>query len=162
MKTEIISQYRASLSMLLSTIKKCPEALWENDQYENAYWRIVYHTLFYTALYLSPSYTEFNTWTKHKPTYNSLGTVTPLNEPVVINEAYTKDDMIEYLESIFNDCENFVNNNPLEAESGFYWLPMNKFELHIYNIRHIHHHIGQLIERLHQTGITGIEWKAKG
>ncbi len=46
MKIAILSQYKASLKMLLNVIAKCPDRLWENRSYENAYWRIVYHTLF--------------------------------------------------------------------------------------------------------------------
>ena len=35
---------------------------------------------------------------------------------------------------------------------------MTTAELHLYSIRHIQHHIGQLIERLHQAGIQGFPW----
>jgi len=40
--------------MLTDTIKRCPDELWENNEYENTYWRIVYHTLYYASLYLEP------------------------------------------------------------------------------------------------------------
>jgi hypothetical protein len=32
----------------------------------------------------------------------------------------------------------------LERESGFRWLPFSRSELHVYNIRHVQHHTGQL------------------
>ncbi len=41
----------------------------------------------------------------------------------------------------------------LDADSGFYWLPFNKFELQLYNIRHIQHHTGQLTDRLRQAAM---------
>jgi hypothetical protein len=160
MKKEIISQYKASLKMLKDTINKCPDNLWNNSEHENSYWRIVYHALFYTSLYLSKSINTFTPWKNHKDNYECLGSLTFDKKPVVINSSYSKEEMIEYLESIFDNCESFVNSTSLEDESGFPWLPMTKGELHLYNIRHIQHHAGQLIERLHNAGIKGINWVA--
>jgi hypothetical protein len=158
MEQEIISQYRASLKMLIDVIDKCPETLWNNAAFENPYWRIVYHTLFYTALYLSEATDTFVPWEKHILNYNYLGKVTQHNSPIVIERIYNKDETISYAESIYKDCENSVINMK-GKESGFEWLPMNRLEIHIYNIRHLQHHIGQLTERLHQSGIRGINWE---
>jgi hypothetical protein len=55
MKNELVSQYRSSIKMLMDTVEKCPDSLWDDATYENAYWRIVYHALFYTSLYLTGS-----------------------------------------------------------------------------------------------------------
>ncbi|MCL4826199.1 MAG: hypothetical protein KJZ95_02460 [Caldilinea sp.] len=46
--------------------------------------------------------------------------------------------------------------------SGFYWLPMNKLELQIYNIRHIHAHASELAERLSQRAGIEIDWVSMG
>ncbi len=159
---EITSQYRASLKMLTDVINKCPDTLWNDTSYENAYWRIVYHTLFYTALYLSESPSAFKPWAKHIANYNSLGMLTRDGKPVVIEQVYAKDELTEYAESIFEECEaavpKFINNET----SGFPWVPLNRFSLHLHNLRHIQHHTGQLTERLHQAGIKGIEWVGLG
>jgi hypothetical protein len=157
MKKEIASQYKASLKMLMDTIQKCPNDLWENNEYENQYWRIVYHTLFYTSLYLEPA--KFIPWAKHIENYNRLGSVTYDNKPIIINKAYSKKEMLDYLEIIYNDCESLVKNTLIEEKSGFDWLPTNRMELHLYNIRHIQHHTGQLVERLRQNGVKGIRWE---
>jgi hypothetical protein len=161
MKNAITSQYKSSLKMLMDVIEKCPDCVWEDDAYENAYWRIVYHSLFYTALYLSKSEHNFVPWTKHIKNYNYLGLLSHDKKPIVINSIYYKADLMGYARSIFNSLETLVTDNA-DEESGFSWLPMNKPELHIYNIRHIQHHTGQLIERLHQNGISGINWVGKG
>jgi len=162
MKKEIISQYKASLKMLLDAVNKCPDNLWDNNEFGDAYWRIVYHTLFSTSVYLSPSVTEFKPWVKHKKNYNSLGTIGRDNSPIIINSTYIKEELREYLDCIISDCETSVNNMLQDEESGFDWLPMNKFELHLYNIRHIQHHVGQLVDRLHLAGIKGIIWERMG
>lgn len=160
MEKEVISQYKASLKMLEDVINKCPQELWENNhEYENAYWRIVYHTLFYASLYLEGS--KFVQWEKHKINYNRLGSFTHENEPIIVESIYSKNEMLDYLKSINNKCEDLVKTTAMEDESGFDWLTMNKRELQFYNIRHIQHHVGQLVERLHQIGIKGISWEGR-
>ncbi|KPV49022.1 hypothetical protein SE17_34945, partial [Kouleothrix aurantiaca] len=56
---------------------------------------------------------------------------------------------------------NFVRQQvpalALDAPSGFSWLPLTKFELQIYSIRHIQQHAGELMERL-GPGATGLDW----
>ena len=158
MKAAFISQYRAGLKMLVYTIEKCPDDLWKKDGYESAYWRIVYHTLFYTAFYLSENAEAFIPWEKHRFNYNRLGTIDDDGNPIIIANAYSKDELLDCIQFIADNVEEAVNSTNENQESGFNWLPIDKFELHLYNIRHIQHHVGQLIERLHQNGITGISW----
>ena len=162
MENEIISQYKASLKMLLDTINKCPDDLWEDDdRYKNAFWRVAYHTLHYTALYLSGGPDDFIPWHKHIDGYHNLGRTTSKNNPESIEIVYPKDDLTIYAELIIASLIGLITGfNPAE-KSGFFWLGMNLFELHLYNIRHVQHHTGQLIERLHQVGIKGIKWVGK-
>jgi len=162
MKKEIISQYRAALKMLAYAIEKCPDAVWKKDKHENAYWRLVYHALYYTDLYLTDSPESFNPWEKHLENYQYLGKVSRDNKPLILWEIYSKSEMLEYTKALFNRCEKSVHDTDLDGSSGFPWLPMNKFELQLYNIRHLQHHIGQLIERLHQQDIRGIKWESRG
>ncbi|MCP3919248.1 MAG: hypothetical protein GY711_27225 [bacterium] len=60
------SQYRATLAMLRDAIERCPENEWTNTAHENAFWRIVYHTLFYTHLYAMPDESSFHPWAQHQ------------------------------------------------------------------------------------------------
>jgi len=161
MHKEITRQYQASLKMLMDVIEKCPDSIWANEEYENAYWRIVYHALFYTTLYLSANPVEYVPYPHHIENYNLLGTHTKDHQPIHIERIYLKDEMMEYTVAVFNSIESWVNRFPMEDSSGFDWIPLNRFELHLYNIRHLQHHTGQLIERLHQTGIKGIKWEGR-
>jgi len=158
MKTAFISQYRAGLKMLVEVIEKCPDSLWNDDSHGAAYWRIAYHALFYTGFYLSESVDTFMPWEEHLPGYNQLDAVNHDNEPVVITTVYSKAGLLDYTNLIDKNLEEAVNRTNEGDESGFPWIPMDKFELHLYNIRHLQHHTGQLIERLHQKGINGINW----
>ncbi len=161
MKAAIISQYRAALTMLIDTIEKCPDALWNDVNYDSAYWRIVYHSLFYTDLYLSETVNSFIVWNKHLPNYNRLGKLNEDQTPFVTGTVYSKEELMAYAGLIISNTSTLVDEESFEYESGFPWIKMTKFELHLYNVRHIQHHVGQLIERLHQNGISAIDWKGK-
>jgi len=159
MKSDIISQYKAALAMLMDTIEKCPDDLWFSDRYANACWRIAYHAVFYTALYLSKSPGDFKPWPYHRFNYNYLGDKSHDGQLIVITEKYTKGQVIDYAKSVVNDLENLVDDQGLEERCGFEWIPLSRLGLHFYNIRHLQHHTGQLTERLHSVGISGIKWE---
>jgi len=58
-------QYHASLAMLKDTIEKCPESVWLREGGRPG-WRIAYHTLFYTHLYLMPDEAAFVRFSGHR------------------------------------------------------------------------------------------------
>ena len=155
----ITSQYRASLEMLSGAITTCTDALWLDPEYKNPFWHIAYHTLFYTHLYVQRSGKEFLPWSKHIDPFHTLDPHPhdPQKEPNTA-KPYTKEDILEYLDVCLNEVEKNMSTVDLEAESGFHWLPFSKLELQIYNIRHIQHHTGQLIDRLRTKESFGITW----
>jgi hypothetical protein len=150
---EIKSQYGASLTMLGQAIERCPPALWHDPSYQNPFWHVAYHVLFYTHFYLSPTEASFRPWEKHRDEFVSLEDAgNPERAP------YTQDELLAYLAFCRDQVEREVDALDLEAESGFYWLPFNKLELQFYNIRHIMEHTGELGERLGATGEIEIDW----
>jgi hypothetical protein len=160
-KEIIKSQYRASLEMLREAVFKCADALWYDEGYENPFWHIAYHALFFTHLYLQDSGKDFVPWAKHRHEYEFLGTLPwpPHREPD-IGEPYTKEEVLEFLGVCQNEVEERVTSVDLEAASGFDWLPFGKLELQFYNIRHLQHHTGQLVDRLRARQATGVSWVA--
>lgn len=158
MKKEIASQYRASLKMLLTVIDRCPDHLWNDKSYSNTYWQIAYHTLHYTSLYLSESLEKFITFANHISGYHVLGEAIPDQKDEAFIPGFAKQDLLQFGSEINAALENHVESQDLTGPSGFDWLNMNRFELNLYNIRHIQHHTGQLVECLHQHGISGINW----
>ncbi len=159
----IKSQYYASLEMLKQAIVKCPVSLWTDQGYENKFWHIAYHALFYTHLYLQSSGEDFVPWSKHRDKYRSLRPAPerPHKEPD-IEEPYTKEEILEYLKFCQAQVDEKVGSLNLDAESGFYWLPFGKMELQFYNIRHIQHHTGELYERLGTRENVHLDWVGKG
>lgn len=143
------SQYHASLAMLRQAVEKCPDSLWADPKYKNKFWHIAYHVLFYTHFYLHKSEKEYTPWIKHRDQYQFMGTLPwPPHDQPKIGEPAGKEEVLEYIDFCREQVDGMVDALDLDSESGFYWLPFSKAELQLYNIRHIQHHAGQLIDRL--------------
>jgi len=156
-RESILRQYRAALEMLGQAIEQCPEGLWLSNDYRNRFWHIAYHSVFYTHLYVQPSESDFQAWAKHVPNSNYLGPWAK-DEPFQLPEPYAKPDVQEYWKLCGIEVEKQIPLVNLEASSGFSWLPFNKLELQFYNIRHLQHHTGQLVERLRNAANLGVSW----
>jgi hypothetical protein len=140
----IQSQYLAALEMLKQVIVKCPAAQWNAPGDKDKFWNKAYHTLFYVHLYLQETEAHFRPWEKH-------------HDPDT-GEPFTHDEVLEYLVFVQGQVREQVPALNLEAESGFDWLPFNKLELQLYNIRHIQQHTGELYERLGTRENIELDW----
>jgi hypothetical protein len=153
------SQYFSSLEMLRDAIDRCPPALWNDPEAKNRFWHVAYHALFYTHLYLQESEQSFVAWTGHRQNQQFLGPLPwpPHAEPE-IGEPYTREELLDYAALCRKEVETRLSGLDLEAASGFSWIPFNKTELQMYNIRHLQHHTGQLIDRLRTRGGIQVNW----
>jgi len=154
-KKTVKSQYYASLEMLRQVILGCPETLWNSIDYKAPFWQIAYHVLFYTHFYLQTTEDDFVPWKKHREELISLG---PSDQELESVEPYSKEEILAYHKLCCEQVEDQVTSLDLETKSGFYWLPFNKFELQIYNIRHIQQHTGELFERLGASADIELDW----
>jgi len=154
-KEIIKSQYYASLEMLRQAILKCPDSLWHSPEYQNQFWQIAYHAIFYAHLYLHATEAEFVPWKLHRRE------IARFEDPGKVTEhesLYSKEDILEYLTLCLEQMPGHVDASDLQAESGFDWLSFNKLELQFYNIRHIQQHTGELCERLGTVGDIEVDW----
>jgi len=159
MENVLISQYGAALAMLRSAIETSSDRLWVSDSYKNRFWHIAYHTLFYAHLYLSRGEGTFAPWKQGRPQAHFLGALPwPPRAQPEIGEPYSRASLLEYQTLVTESVEGQVRSVPFHEPSGFEWLPMNRLELHLYNIRHIQHHTGQLCDRIRADGGGGVEW----
>ncbi|MFN8440819.1 MAG: DinB family protein [Caldilineaceae bacterium] len=155
----IRSQFLATLAMLQQSVEKCPDSFWNVADDKVKFWHIAYHGLFFTHLYLQSNEAEFRPWPKHRPDYQAMGPITyEGNRLPEIGEPYTKAEILEYLAFCRQQVEQQVANLDLSAPSGFGWLPMSKFELQIYSIRHLQQHTGELMERLGSREGISVDW----
>ena len=139
----IASQYRAALEMLEQAIIACPEALWHRQDDPNPFWQVAYHALFFTHLYAQGSQQTFRPWLGHREEYRFEHST-----PAAPAEPATKAVVLEYLAFCRQQVAVHVPAIALDAPSGFAWLPFTRFELHLYSIRHLQQHVGELMERL--------------
>lgn len=139
-RASIIAQYHAALEMLKHAIVACPDPLWNSVGERSAFWQVAYHALFYTHLYLQESEQTFRPWSGHRAEY-----LPDRERPA---EPPNKQLVLDYLAFCQRQVAERTADVALEAPSGFGWIPLNKFELQIYTIRHIQQHTGELMERL--------------
>lgn len=158
------SQYHASLQALQLAIKECPSELW-NDPADGlaTFWRVAYHTLFFTDYYLREGHQSLAPWSRHRheayilgPIHREGGRLPDQCEP------YTREDILEY----WKICDDMVNTavdemNLDSTDSGFPWYAMTKFEHQLVNIRHIQHHAAALATRLRREANIQVGWVGK-
>jgi len=155
----ITSQIRAALQMLRSMIEACPDDLWNRPSDSNPTWALAYHAIYFAHLYLSPSEESFEPFGHACAGREGFGR-TDLDDWTRLgpDDVYSVDDVLAYLEHVDGRVADLVRAVPLDGPSGFQWLPFTKEEAHLYNLRHIQHHAGGLIERLRQAANRGVRW----
>ena len=120
---------------------------------------LAYHTLFFAHLYLSLSEEASDPFGKEAEGHPGFGR-SDLGDWAELEpeDVYAKSDVLAYCGHIDDRVSDLVQSTPFDAPSGFHWLPFSRGEAHLYNLRHIQHHTGQLIERLRQTTDEGTAW----
>ena len=158
----VISQYIATLAMLEECVVMCPDDLWDTDEPPNRFYQIAYHALFYTHLYVQPNQEDFIPWARHVDGHQSFGGPAYPGGPVpTAADAYTKDDVLEYLAFCRDQVNSIIPTLDFESESGFPWLPFGKLEHQFYSIRHVMLHVGELAERLSAMRGVEVNWVSK-
>jgi hypothetical protein len=156
-KAIIAGQFEAGLCMLNNCIEQCPEKEWDGLIGKYPFWHVVYHTLMYVDLYLSPGEATFAPRTIHPAGWQEFEEEYP-------SRRFEKQEMAEYLAL----CRDMLSRT-IEAEteqslagpSGFSRLVFSRAELHLYNMRHLQHHAGQLSAFLRRTGVD-TKWVKTG
>jgi hypothetical protein len=153
-------QYHAALAMLNQAIEQCPDSLWTEGNGQVAFWRVAYHALFFTHMYLQPDEKTFRLWKHHRDEYESLGPLPwPPHALPKIGEPYTKAQILEYWQFCSAMVDAAVDGLDLDAqECGFWWYKLPKLDHQINNIRHIQHHAALLSGRLRQAIGVDVEW----
>jgi hypothetical protein len=164
-RSALKSQYHASLKTLRLAIEKCPDSMW-NDANDGLaqFWRVSYHAIFYTHLYLQQEEKTFRPWAKAQPEANFIGNLSwENNRPPKDCKPYSPDEILEYWELVDQMVDPAIDSLDLDsANSGFFWYSMPKLEHQFVNIRHIQHHAAALATRLRRSNGVEIDWIASG
>jgi hypothetical protein len=132
-------QFGATIDMLDNALLACPPSnwekpLWSDPDWDGAFWRIAFHTLYWLDFYLSGSTEEI-----------------ALPAPFTRNpqRTYTKDELRTYLVYARKKCQTTIAALTDEAASRqieYPWIgsPISFFELLLYTMRHVQEHAAQL------------------
>ncbi len=163
LKKILTGQFEASLCMMNECVQKCPQEHWDGKIAKYAFWHVAYHTLCFVDLYLSPDEETFQPRDFHPRGRSELNEEFP-------SRRFEKREITEYLAICRQKAIETLaseTRESLERESGFPWLSFSRGELHLYNIRHIQHHTGQLSAYLRRIDEAlqdpkAVRWVATG
>jgi hypothetical protein len=148
---EIIwNQFGATIDMLENAISLCPENLW-ND---NRFWYAAYHAIFYLDYYLSTHPDEFA-----PPSPFNLSEFDPQGK--MPERIYSKNELLDYLEFARKKCFDLINDLTDENAAKRFvneYRNYSRFEIILYNMRHVQHHAGQFNLLLRQNIDDAPKW----
>lgn len=148
-KPALKGQYHAAMDMLRGAIEACPPELWTGGIPPRSFWRLAYHTLFYTQLYLEQRMEDFVAWERHRDEVESDEERERLDAT-----PYTKEELLAYWQIVDDGIDVQIDRLDLTAcEPGFSWYKIPKLDHVILNLRHISEHAGQLRDRVMEAGI---------
>jgi hypothetical protein len=145
-RTILTGQFEAALCMLHDCVRKCPAERWEDKIANLSFRQVAYHTLFFADYYLSPSETAFSLRELHGRGGDERrdGVCTGLSQAETLEyAAICREKAIDALAA--------ETEASLRAEAAFARRTFSRGELHVYNLRHIQHHTGQLSAFLHKN-----------
>jgi hypothetical protein len=152
------SQLLASLEMLGDCLAACPDRAWGEPVAKYPVWLVAYHTLCFADFYLSSSESAW----RPSPDLHPRG-IEELNDEYP-SRTFTQHELLRYTEFCRRKAvDSLASETPalLDGPSGFSRLPFSRAELHLYNLRHIQHHTGQLTAFLRRFGVD-IRWAPRG
>lgn len=164
--TIVRSQFAAALTMLDGALAACPDEHWHTPIGIYPFWHVAYHTLCFVDCYLAPSNDAFIALVQSRA--NQPFNPQPLGMAELDNEfpsrTFTRAELIQYASYCRETMERVIaaeTDATLDAHSGFHWLNFSRAELHIYNLRHLQHHTGQLTAALRRVGVE-TRWAKQG
>ncbi|MBB6052106.1 DinB family protein [Armatimonas rosea] len=137
------------MDMLRVALEGCPETIWNSGTPPRQFWRLAYHALFYTHLYLEVTEADFQAWEKHRDEVESDQERERLDAT-----PYTREELLEYWALVDAHIDTQFDKIDLSApECGIPWYTLPKLDHVILNLRHLSEHGGQLRDRVMEAGV---------
>lgn len=154
----VAGQFGAAIDMLENAIVACPDERWGGTDDWHAFWYLASHTLFWLDYYLSASPEGFR-----PPAPFGLEELDPAG--VLPPRVHTKAELLAYLaHGRAKMRAAMAALTPEQAVGPCAFLPgrgLSVLELHLYSLRHVQHHTGQLQLLLRQSGVTPPRWVSR-
>jgi uncharacterized damage-inducible protein DinB len=149
----VLGQFEAALWMLHDCIDKCPPEHWSGPTsiigtYE--FWHVAYHTLYCTDIYLSPTEAAFELRAEFHP-----GGQRDIDDEYP-SRRMEKDELTKYVMHCLTKLRTVFaaeTEQSLRGPSGHPRRTFSRGELHLYNMRHVMHHTGQLSALLRRLNL---------
>jgi hypothetical protein len=163
-KQLIANQFEGVLCMLAACVQRCPDDRWNEPVANLKFCQAVFHALFYTDVYLGRNYASLRDQPFHREHAAVFGDYEE-REDRPPQALYDKPFITAYLQHCRAKAARVIADETAESlarRPGFDWLPFSRAEVHVYNIRHVHHHAAQLSLRLRLDTGDGIPWVGSG
>jgi hypothetical protein len=163
-KQLIANQFEGVLCMLAACVQRCPDDRWNEPVANLKFCQAVFHALFYTDVYLGRNYASLRDQPFHREHAAVFGDYEE-REDRPPQALYDKPFITAYLQHCRAKAARVIADETAESlarRPGFDWLPCPRAEVHVYNIRHVHHHAAQLSLRLRLDTGDGIPWVGSG
>lgn len=147
-KTVLTGQFEAALCMLDQSIRSCPPELWEGKIANRTFRWAAYHTLFWVDMYLSTGDEDAFVL---RDVHHLGGDE---RDDSADNPGLGKKETLAYVTTCRRTMLETLaaeTADSIQGPSGFAYRPTTRGELHLYNIRHVQHHTGQLDAYLRRT-----------
>lgn len=160
-RTIIWQQFGAAIDMLDNALCACPDERWCDSIWDDPtdapeytqFWFIVYHTLFWTDLYLAGARRE------------NFAPPAPFISGALPAKPYTRAELQTYLAHCRRKCQTVfeaLTDEKAAQRCEFPWGEEVSFaELQLYNMRHVQEHASQLSLHLGAKGVSAPDWVAR-
>jgi hypothetical protein len=140
LRSVLTGQFEAALCMLDHTIRACPAEHWEGKIANGTVRWAAYHTLFWVDLYLSPgdedAFVLRDLHQRGGDEREDKLTLGLSQQETLEYLAFCRQKMLDTLAA--------ETAESLQRPCGISFRKITRGELHIYNLRHVQHHTGQL------------------
>ena len=158
------SQFEASFCMLRQCLDGCPPAQWNAPVGQLQFCQVAFHALFYSDVYLGRDLAALRQQPFHQQHAGVFADYEELKKRPQ-QAVYETDFIGDYLQHCRAKALQAVASETvasLQQRPGFDWLPFSRAEVHVYNIRHLQHHVAQLSLRLRLDADVEIPWVGTG
>jgi hypothetical protein len=154
------NQFDAALATLVTCTEACPTARWDDPIGELTFSRIAFHALFFADYYLEQDICAFKKQAFHEKNIGCFAEYEEL-EFTLPTAHHSKEWVLKYARFCRDKSARVViseNADVCASPCGFPGKQFSRAELHLYNIRHIQHHVGQLSMHLRARANVAIPW----
>jgi DinB superfamily len=141
LRTILTAQFEAALCMADDCLRKCPAEHWDSPVAKYPFWQVAYHALCFVDFYLSPGEQAF----APRPDLHPRGLAEMDDE--YPSRRFEREELLAYVTLCRQKVATALaaeTEESLQAGCGFSGRPLSRGELHVYNLRHLQHHVGQL------------------